>query len=82
MAKKDDKTNAAADQKNTDVTPPETPTPPESPNSPAPKTPGYQVNSPVQHNGVRYDVGSVLVKITAAQAKPLLERKIITALTE
>lgn len=76
MAKKNDKTSAAADQKNTDVTSPETPT------SPAQKTPGYQVNSPVQHNGVRYDIGSVLVKITAAQAKPLLERKIISVITE
>jgi hypothetical protein len=76
MAKKNDKTSAAADSKNTDVTPPETPTPP------APKTPGYRVNSPVQHDGVRYEPGSVLKKITADQAKPLLDRKIITALTE
>ena len=82
MAKKNDKTSAAADSKNTDVTPPETPTPPESPTPPAPKTPGYRVNSPVQHDGVRYEPGSVLKKITADQAKPLLDRKIITALTE
>jgi len=81
MAKNNDTSKAAADQKTVDTTSPE------SSNPPAPElgcgiTPGYRVNSPVQHDGVRYEPGSVLEKITGAQAKLLLDRKIITVITE